>query len=94
MAYDFVNLGLDGVSAYVDYISGNWAVDDQGDSLPEKSETDVNIDTASSKEACADPGCGFAHGAPTICLDWQLLQVIFKIGSENGCRARSDSRHD
>lgn len=43
-AYDFVNLGLDGVSAYVDYIQGNQAVDDHKQSLKDKNEIDVNID--------------------------------------------------
>lgn len=43
-AYDFVNLGLDGLSAYVDYIQGNQAVDDDKQPLNDKKEFDVNID--------------------------------------------------
>jgi hypothetical protein len=44
ISYDFVNLGLDGLSFYSDYIAGDGAVDDSGNSLNDKEEKDFNID--------------------------------------------------
>ncbi|RIL12074.1 MAG: hypothetical protein DCC75_01110 [Proteobacteria bacterium] len=44
IAYDFAAFGVDGLSAYADYIQGNHAVDDFKQGLNDKDETDVNID--------------------------------------------------
>jgi hypothetical protein len=44
ISYDFAGLGLDGLSAYSDFISGNRAKDDNHQPLNDKNETDVNID--------------------------------------------------
>ncbi len=43
-AYDFSEIGVDGLSTYFDYISGNGSVDDDHNYLNDKSETDLNID--------------------------------------------------
>ncbi len=44
LSYDFIGVGVDGLSAYVDYIQGDGAVSDSKESLPDKSETDFNVD--------------------------------------------------
>lgn len=44
VSYDFSSIRLKGLSAYLDYIKGNNAVDNDKQGLPDKSELDVNID--------------------------------------------------
>ena len=43
VSYDFAEVGLDGVTAYIDYISGNRAVDSDLVALNDN-ETDINVD--------------------------------------------------
>ncbi len=44
ISYDFSGVGIEGLSAYADFIQGNGAVNDSKESLLDKNETDVNID--------------------------------------------------
>lgn len=44
ISYDFEIAGLDGLSAYSDYIDGNRAVNSSKQNIPDQQETDINID--------------------------------------------------
>jgi len=54
LSYDFSELLLEGLSVYSDYISGNRAVNDDKEDLPDIDEVDVNIDYRINEGALKD----------------------------------------
>ncbi len=44
LSYDFSDIGLDGLTAYTDYIFGHRAVDEAKNSLNDNNELDINVD--------------------------------------------------
>lgn len=62
LSYDFAHAGVEGLSAYADYIEGDGAVNDMKENVPDKNELDVNVDYRIKQGALAGLWLRFRSG--------------------------------